>query len=142
VINIINNVTTNRTAGPPTNDTGGVTPLPTNDTLNRPPYFTQPVITGADDITVEATGPEGATVSFEVSAEQVIEGETHAVPVSCDHESGETFPIGETVVTCTAQGSVGDATQESFTTRVEEPPPTAGEAEPPTNTVEELPADG
>jgi hypothetical protein len=140
IINIINNVTTNGTGGP-TNDTGGVTPLPTNDTLTRLPYFTNPVITGTDDITVEATGPEGATVSFEVSAEQVIEGETRAVPVSCDHESGETFPIGETVITCTAQGSVGEATQESFTIRVEEPltntveepAPTDGEAEPPTN---------
>jgi hypothetical protein len=67
--------------------------------------------------------------------------------LSCDHESGETFPIGETVVTCTAIGQVWEdglrhTTQESFTITVveEELPAADGVTEPPTDTVEEPPA--
>ena len=124
------------------NNTGG------NNTGGIPSYWRPPVIYGADDITVQAIGPEGAPVSFQVTADENLEGETYTVPVNCDHESGETFPIGETVVTCTAVGTVFDngqrhTTQESFTVTVEEELPAAdGVTEPPTDTVEELPADG
>ena len=60
--------------------------------------------------------------------------------------SGETFPIGETVVTCTAIGTVFNngqrhTTQESFTVTVVEPPADGEEAEPPTDTVVEPPTD-
>jgi PKD repeat protein len=114
---------------PPTgNGTGG------NNTGGIPPFWHPPVIYGADDITVQAIGPEGGPVSFQVTADENLEGDTYTVPVSCDHESGETFPIGETLVTCTAIGTVFDngqrhTTQESFTITVEElpadgPPPT------------------
>ena len=58
---------------------------------------TPPVITVPEDITEEATSPDGATVSFEVSAHDDEDG---PVDVDCDHNSGDTFPIGETVVTC------------------------------------------
>jgi hypothetical protein len=41
--------------------------------------------------------------------------------VSCDHNSGETFPIGETVVTCNAEDLEGNrAKEESFTITVED----------------------
>jgi hypothetical protein len=54
--------------------------------------------------------PDGATVSFEeVSAEDDVDG---SVDVSCNHNSGEIFPIGEAVVTCTAE--------ESFTITVQD----------------------
>jgi hypothetical protein len=65
--------------------------------------------------------------------------------------SGETFPIGQTVVTCTAIGQewqpgLRHTTQQSFTITVEEPQAVDdGEAvEPPTDTVVEEPpaADG
>jgi WD40-like Beta Propeller Repeat/HYR domain len=78
---------------------------------------TPPVITAPDDITVEATGPNGALVSFEVSAEDDVDGPTD---VSCDHNSGETFPIGETVVTCTAEDLAGNSAEESFTITVQD----------------------
>jgi hypothetical protein len=87
--------------------------------LQPPPEedTTPPVITAPDDITVEATGPNGALVSFEVSAEDDVDGPTD---VSCDHNSGETFPIGETVVTCTAEDLAGNSAEESFTITVQD----------------------
>ena len=117
-----------------------------NNTEGIPPYWLPPVITVPDYITVQAIGPEGAPVSFEVTATETLEGDTYTLPsppysyLSCDHESGETFPIGETVVTCTAIGQVWKdglrhTTQESFTITVEELP-AGGVTEPPTDTVE------
>jgi PKD domain len=129
------------------NNTGG------NNTGGIPAYWRPPVIQGADDITVQAIGPEGAPVIFEVTATESLEGDTYTVPVNCDPASGEIFPIGETVVTCTAIGTVFDngqrhTTQESFTIMVveeDEELPSADDGEvtePPTDTVEEPPADG
>jgi hypothetical protein len=124
-----------------------------NNTEGIPPYWLPPVITVPDDITVQAIGPEGAAVSFEVTATETLEGDTYTLPsppysyLSCDHKSGETFPIGETVVTCTAIGQVWEdglrhTTQESFTIMVEEEPAAAdGVTEPPTDTLVEPPAD-
>jgi hypothetical protein len=86
-------------------------PQPSADT-------TLPVITMPEDITEEATSPDGAEVSFEVAAEDDVDGPTD---VSCDHNSGETFPIGETVVTCNAEDLEGNrAKEESFTITVED----------------------
>ena len=130
-----------------------------NNTGEIPPNWQAPVITVPDDITVQAIGPEGASVSFEVTATETLEGDTYTLPtppynyLSCDHESGEIFPIGVTVVTCTAIGQewqpgLRHTTQESFTiTVVEEELPAAGDGEavePPTDTVVEEPpvADG
>jgi HYR domain len=81
---------------------------------------TPPDIFVPDDITGEATGPDGAGVSFEISAEDNVDG---AVDVSCNYDSGETFPIGETIVTCTAEDSAGNTAEESFTVTVQEPVP-------------------
>jgi dipeptidyl aminopeptidase/acylaminoacyl peptidase len=78
---------------------------------------TPPVITVPDDITEEATSPERATVSFEVSAQDAEDGPTD---VDCDHNSGETFPIGETVVTCSAEDLTGNSAEESFTITVQD----------------------
>jgi hypothetical protein len=126
-----------------------------NNTAGIPSYWLPPVITVPDDITVQATSPEGAPVSFEVTATETLQGDTYTLPsppysyLNCDHESGETFPIGETVVTCTAIGQVWEdglrhTEQESFTITVveeEELPAAAdGVTEPPTDTVEEPPA--
>ena len=69
------------------------------------------------------------------------------MPVNCDHESGETFLIAETVVTCTAIGTEVEpgqryTTQDSFTITVVEELPAEGRegAEtPPTNTAVEEP---
>lgn len=40
--------------------------------------------------------------------------------VSCDHNSSETFPVDETVVTCNAEDLVGNVAEESFTIAVED----------------------
>ena len=86
-----------------------------------------PVIFVPDDITEEATSPDGATVFFEVSAEDDVDG---AVDVSCNYNSGDTFPIGETVVKCNAEDVAHNAAEEeSFAITVEEPPV----EEPPSN---------
>jgi hypothetical protein len=54
-----------------------------------------------------------------VSAEDDIDG---PVDVTCDHNSGDTFPISETLVTCTAADSAGNRAQEPFLITVKEPP--------------------
>ncbi len=83
-----------------------------------PEDATPPFITVPEDITEEATGPDGATVSFEVSAQDDEDGSTD---VSCDHNSGETFPIGETIVTCNAEDLAGNrADEKSFTITVQD----------------------
>ena len=58
-----------------------------------PPSFTLPEV-----LIVEATSPAGAVVTFNASG------------ASCDHESGATYPIGDTSVTCSATNSVGTTT--------------------------------
>jgi HYR domain len=86
-----------------------------------PPDITAPVITVPDDIAEEATSPDGAQVSFEeVTAEDDVDG---AVDVSCDYNSGDTFPIGETVVTCSAEDAAGNPAEESFSITVQDTTP-------------------
>jgi len=52
------------------------------------------------DITMEATGPSGATVNF--TAPTVTDGNGNNPPVSCNPPSGSTFPVGKTTVACTS----------------------------------------
>jgi hypothetical protein len=53
-----------------------------------------------------------------VSAQDHVDG---PVDVSCDQNSGETFPIGETVVTCKAEDLAGNSAEEkSFTITVQD----------------------
>ena len=120
-------------SSPAGNDTGGVG-LPPEPSLYEPPVITVP-----DDITAQAIGPEGTPIAYQISATERIEGETYNVPYSCNPESGGTFPIGETVVTCTAYGTDGALTEASFTITVEEERPAEEEeeAETPSDTVEE-----
>ena len=53
------------------------------------------------DMTIDATSPSGATVSY--PAPTAVDEEPASV--SCDHPSGSTFPIGSTTVTCSASDS-------------------------------------
>ncbi len=63
-------------------------------------------------ITVEATGPSGAMVTYDSpTATDAVDG---AVPVTCDPLSGATFPIGTTTVTCAANDAAGNTATASF----------------------------
>ena len=64
---------------------------------------------------VEATGPSGAAVPFSVSASDLVDG---ATSVGCDYESGDTFPLGTTLVTCTSEDSRHNSSSASFSVEV------------------------
>ncbi len=61
-----------------------------------------PVVTVPDRIVVEAEGPDGTVVTFTASARDAVDGD---LPVTCTPPSGSRFPIGETIVECTATDS-------------------------------------
>jgi hypothetical protein len=65
-------------------------------------------------ISVESTNGTDATVPYgPVTATDAIDGD---VPVTCSHSGA--FPIGDTLVTCSASDSRGNSTSASFTVRV------------------------
>jgi hypothetical protein len=57
------------------------------------------------DMTIPATSPQGAPVTFTATATDENGDSSPGPSVSCDHTSGSTFPIGTTKVTCTATDS-------------------------------------
>lgn len=63
------------------------------------------------DITVNAAGPSGAAVTY--TPPTGVDEDGSAVPVTCDHASGSTFPIGTTSITCSV--SDGDDTPSTRT---------------------------
>jgi probable HAF family extracellular repeat protein len=85
---------------------------------------TPPVVSIFAPAVVEATGPDGAVVSFVANAMD-LEGE--AGPVTCVPASGSSFPLGTTTITCsssdlnsnigrsTAQVTVRDTTPPAIT---------------------------
>lgn len=79
-----------------------------------------PVITGVPaDITVEASGPGGRVVTFTTpTATDNIDG---SVAVVCSPESGTLFPIGTTVVSCTATDAAGNTATATFNVTVTDP---------------------
>lgn len=76
---------------------------------------TVPPVVTAPNITAEATGPNGAAVTFKPTA---IDNVDRSVRVICDHKSGSTFPIGTTTVKYTATDKAGNTTTGSFTVTV------------------------
>lgn len=69
-------------------------------------------------ITVEATGPSGASVTYSPpTANDLVDG---AVTVTCDPGSGSTFAITTTQVTCAAEDSRGNEDTASFAVTVED----------------------
>ncbi|MCL4787027.1 MAG: HYR domain-containing protein, partial [Verrucomicrobia bacterium] len=71
-----------------------------------------PTITPPADIIVPATSPAGAVVNLEVTATDNCQ---NPVSVVCEPQSGSTFPIGLTIVACTAEDAAGNATISGFT---------------------------
>lgn len=83
-----------------------------NPTSNNPP-----VISGVPtDVTVEATGPDGAVDTYtQPTATDDVDG---TVPVECSPASGSTFPLGDTTVICTATDTAGKTASAQFTVQV------------------------
>lgn len=84
-----------------------------------------PVVAVPESFAVEATGPQGATASFEATATDAVDGVT---PASCVPASGDVFPIASpgpsTVVTCSARDAHdNDGANRSFTVTVHDTTP-------------------
>ncbi len=79
---------------------------------DAPPDTTPPVLSDVPgDITVPATSPDGATVTY--SQPTAVDGVDGEVAVVCSPASGSLFPIGTTEVVCTATDS-SDNTATAF----------------------------
>ena len=72
---------------------------------------TAPSLTVPDDLTVEATGPGGAAVSWSTSATDIVDG---SVTPECTPASGSTFALGTHEVTCTATDAAGNVRTKTF----------------------------
>jgi hypothetical protein len=98
---------------------------------------TPPTLTVPEDIVVQATSTEGAQVTFRVTAEDNVDGTATLdeentltqddvggdIIISCDPPSGSEFPVGETVVECTATDAAGNTATASFTVTVQDTTP-------------------
>ena len=78
---------------------------------------TAPELTLPNNITEEATGPNGAPVSFNATASDLVDGN---VSVDCTPNSGSTFPIATTTVNCSATDNAGNTANGSFTVKVQD----------------------
>lgn len=72
---------------------------------------TAPALTLPGDL-AEVAGPGGVVVEFEATATDAVDGD---VPVTCSPASGSVFPLGDTVVTCTASDAAGNTATGTFT---------------------------
>jgi hypothetical protein len=78
----------------------------------------KPIVIVPVDQTVEATGANGATVTYAtVTAEDDVDG---SLPVTCSKNSGTVFPLGTTKVTCSAKDAAGNIGDSSFTVTVQD----------------------
>ncbi|HEX4680745.1 MAG TPA: SdiA-regulated domain-containing protein, partial [Gaiellaceae bacterium] len=76
---------------------------------------TPPVVTVPGNKTVDAATPAGRAVTFTASASDAVDG---SPTVTCLPASGSTFPIGTTIVRCTATDAQGNAGSATFTITV------------------------
>jgi hypothetical protein len=81
---------------------------------------TPPVVTGPAAISVDATGPGGAVVTFSASATDTVSGN---LTPSCSPPSGSSFPVGTTTDVCTATDGSGNSGSNSFTVTVKDTTP-------------------
>jgi hypothetical protein len=81
-----------------------------------------PVIDSMNNITTTADSSDGVVVTF--TNPTAIDAVNGAVPVSCDPASGYLFPIGLTVVTCTAKDTTGNSASITFDVTVNSVTPT------------------
>ena len=81
---------------------------------------TPPVLSLPANITAEATGPNGAVVTYTATANDNLDG---PVPVTCVPPSGSTFALGTTTVQCSASDAHGNIATGSFTITVRDTTP-------------------
>lgn len=79
------------------------------------PDSTAPTLTVPSSITREATSAEGVAVNYSVSATDDYDP---SPKIECSPQSGSTFAIGSTIVSCTATDNFGNSTTEDFTVNV------------------------
>jgi alpha-tubulin suppressor-like RCC1 family protein len=80
---------------------------------------TAPIMTVPPDVTVEATSPAGAVVSF--SPPTALDAVDGVAPVTCSAASDSTFALGTTTVTCSSSDSRGNGpAQASFHVTVQD----------------------
>jgi hypothetical protein len=76
---------------------------------------TPPVVTVPSALAADATGPKGAWISYTAAAADTVSGTL--VP-SCKPASGDTYPIGDTTVSCAATDAAGNTGSASFVVHV------------------------
>jgi hypothetical protein len=76
---------------------------------------TAPTLALPANITAEATGSGGATVTYAASASDLVDG---SVAINCTPTSGSTFALGATTVDCSATDAHGNTASGSFTVTV------------------------
>jgi hypothetical protein len=94
----------------------GGTTSSTSTTLMRD--ATAPVLSvPSAPVVATATGSAGAAVDYTVSSSDNLSG---VQPITCSQASGATYPLGDTLVTCTTTDVAGNKTTASFTVRVQD----------------------
>jgi hypothetical protein len=78
---------------------------------------TAPAVTCPADLSLEATGSEGASATFAASAKDAV---TASPEMTYSHVSGATFGLGTTKVTVTAKDAAGNANACSFQVTVKD----------------------
>ena len=82
---------------------------------------TKPEISAISDITEEATSADGAAVTY--TNPTAIDPVFGSVEVACSPESGSTFALGTTSVTCSADDGHGNIATETFNVTVQDTTP-------------------
>ncbi len=98
-------------AAGPAQAAGGTASTPVAVTDTTPPAITVP-----GPQTTDATGAEGASVSFPVAS--AIDAVDARITPLCSAASGSTFAVGTTTVTCVATDQAGNTATGTFTVHV------------------------
>lgn len=108
-------------------DTRGNTASGSFDVVVEPAATPPPSLNLPDDMTVEATGPSGAVVTYQATSSGGDNDDENGRPTTtanCAPASGSTFPLGTTTVQCTVTDSGGTTTGSFNVTVVDTTAPT------------------
>jgi hypothetical protein len=96
------------------------------------PPTTAPTLAGASDVTAQAPSSGGTPVTYATPEATDVFGDP--AQVACAPGSGTTFPVGTTLVTCTATDAYGNSKSETFNVIVAGAVPQGGAPAPPAAT--------